>query len=106
MQMVFLILSNPHWVDKIKVPRQKDAAGSLCCIIFRESTMNADLKKLVEKARATQMSSAEREEQRVSFVYGNTKFENPNMTRETVVRASQKLKEDANGTSTDSAQPH
>jgi len=60
--------------------------------------MNADLKKLVEKARATQMSLADRETQRVSFVYGNTRLENETITKDTVIRASKKLREDANGT--------
>lgn len=66
--------------------------------------MKADLKKLVEKARNSQMTAADREAQRVSFVYGNTRFENEHMTRETVIRASQKLKEDADGSKPDQAQ--
>jgi len=49
------------------------------------------LKELLERTSASRMSPAEREEQRKSFAYGNTKFENDRITRETVERASQEL---------------
>ena len=39
------------------------------------------LEYLMEKARLVQMSAEETTEQRRSFAYGNTAFENPNITR-------------------------
>jgi hypothetical protein len=53
------------------------------------------LEQLLARARKTQMTEAEREAQRQSFAYGNTHFENENITRDTVERASQRLKEQA-----------
>jgi hypothetical protein len=50
------------------------------------------LQQLLEKARNTQMSEADREAQRQSFAYGNSHFENETITRETVRRESEKLK--------------
>ncbi|WP_373653372.1 hypothetical protein [Schlesneria sp. DSM 10557] len=50
------------------------------------------LEELIAAARKIKMSDEERETQRQSFAYGNTHFENENITRETVVRASQILK--------------
>ncbi len=50
-----------------------------------------DIDKLIEKARTTQMTDAERETQRQSFAYGNSRFENEVITRETVKRESEKL---------------
>ncbi len=50
------------------------------------------LEQLIAAARKIKMSDEERETQRQSFAYGNTHFENENITRETVVRASQLLK--------------
>lgn len=49
------------------------------------------LKELLERNRTREMSAEERESQRKSFAYGNTKFENDHITRETVERASQNL---------------
>ncbi|MEX2169027.1 MAG: hypothetical protein WD851_06935 [Pirellulales bacterium] len=50
------------------------------------------LQQLLAKARETLMSEAQREEQRQSFAYGNSHFENETITRETVRRESEKLK--------------
>lgn len=58
--------------------------------------MSVNLNELIEKARNTKMTAEQRETQRVSFVYGNTRFENDGITRDTVVRASQKLKDAQN----------
>lgn len=55
--------------------------------------MPEELSRLVEAARKTTMSSAEKEEQRRSFAYGNTAFENPLITREMVNREARKLKQ-------------
>ena len=54
------------------------------------------LEQLIDKARNTTMTDEQRETQRQSFAYGNTHFENEDITRETVQRASQMLKDQAN----------
>ncbi len=45
--------------------------------------------------RAHPMSPEEKEAQRRSFAYGNTHLSNPNITRETVDRAAERLKGEA-----------
>lgn len=54
--------------------------------------MNDKLKALLDAARTVQMSSADKEEQRRSFAYGNTKIENDRITRETINRQAEALK--------------
>lgn len=54
--------------------------------------MSEELKELIEKCRNLQMSLAAQEEQRRSFAYGNTHFENERITRKTVDEAAEKLK--------------
>jgi hypothetical protein len=54
--------------------------------------MNEELEKLIEAARRRPVSEAEREEQRISFAYGNAKIENPNITWEMVVKANERIK--------------
>lgn len=54
--------------------------------------MTEALNKLLEQARRVKMSPKEREEQRQSFAYGNTKIENDRITRETVRRQAEVLK--------------
>ncbi len=49
------------------------------------------LKKLLEAARTAVPSPEHREEQRRSFVFGNTAFENELITREMVDREAEKL---------------
>jgi hypothetical protein len=44
------------------------------------------LSRMIEMAKAVRISEDQREEQRRSFVYGNTAFENPRITWEMVVR--------------------
>ena len=56
-----------------------------------QAIMSETLKKLLERNRHTTMTPAQREAQRQSFAYGNTKFENERITRETVERASKEL---------------
>ena len=46
--------------------------------------MNKSLSRLIEMAKAVTVSEGQREEQRRSFVYGNTAFENQIITREMV----------------------
>lgn len=53
--------------------------------------MTEALKVLIEKARKVQMPSSEREAQRRSFAYGNTHFENEQITREMVDREADRL---------------
>ena len=46
--------------------------------------MSSELEKLLEKAKAGEMTPEEKEVQRRSFAYGNAKIENERITRETV----------------------
>jgi len=55
--------------------------------------MSERLKELLAKTRTTKMSAEQRESQRQSFAYGNTKFENDRIPRDTVERASKNLSE-------------
>ncbi len=55
--------------------------------------MSERLKELLAKTRTIKMSPEQRESQRQSFAYGNTKFENDRITRDTVGRASRNLSE-------------
>ena len=50
------------------------------------------LEDLVEACRTVEMTEEEREAQRRSFAYGNTKIENDLITREIVDRAAEDLK--------------
>jgi hypothetical protein len=52
------------------------------------------LKKLLEAAKTAQLTPEHREQQRRSFVYGNTHFENDLITREMVDREAEKLAKD------------
>ena len=53
--------------------------------------MPEELKRLIEAARNVPMSPAQKEQQRRSFAYGNTAFENPQITREMIDREAEKL---------------
>jgi hypothetical protein len=53
--------------------------------------MGEELKALIEAAKRVRPSAAHREEQRRSFAYGNTAFENSRITREMVDRQAEKL---------------
>jgi hypothetical protein len=53
--------------------------------------MTDNLKVLLDAAKRTELSSAEKEEQRRSFAYGNTKIENSRITREIVDREAESL---------------
>ncbi len=55
--------------------------------------MNNRLKALIEKARLVEMTPEQVEKQRISFAFGNTNLEDPEITREDVIRASQALRE-------------
>ena len=53
--------------------------------------MTDDLKKLLEAAKTAKPTPEHREQQRRSFVYGNTHFENELITREMVDQEAEKL---------------
>ena len=50
-----------------------------------------NLDALLALAKDVQMSPAERDAQRISFAYGNTKIENEDITRKTVEQAARDL---------------
>ena len=54
--------------------------------------MSNDLKQLLDAAKQTELTSQEREAQRRSFAYGNTKIENDRITRELVDQEAERLK--------------
>jgi hypothetical protein len=53
---------------------------------------NNSLSRLIEMARAIKLSESQRDEQRRSFVYGNTAIENAGITRSMVDAAAQTVK--------------
>lgn len=57
--------------------------------------MTDDLQKLIDAARRLPISNEEREKQRRSFAYGNTKIENDRITREMIVEQDELLKAEA-----------
>lgn len=54
--------------------------------------MPTKLADLVKAAKRITMSEADKEEQRQSFAYGNTKIENDLITRETIAKQAEDLK--------------
>ena len=56
--------------------------------------MTVALGKLLEAAKTAKQTPEQREQQRRSFVYGNTHFENELITREMVDREAEKLAKD------------
>lgn len=54
--------------------------------------MNTSISQLVEMAKAVRVSDELREEQRRSFVYGNTAFENSDITRKMVDNEADKMR--------------
>jgi hypothetical protein len=55
-------------------------------------TMPDDLEQLIIAAKHVEVSLEERESQRRSFAYGNTHFENPNVSKATIDHAAELLK--------------
>jgi len=51
------------------------------------------LKALLEKAKTVRMTPEQKEEQRRSFAYGNTKIENPRITRKIIDEEAEHLKD-------------
>jgi hypothetical protein len=58
----------------------------------RWQRMSEELNRLIEMARKVDMSEADKEQQRISFAYGNTKIENDDITWDTVKKAAEDLK--------------
>ena len=57
--------------------------------------MTNRLQELLDEAKKTVQTQQEKEEQRRSFAYGNTKIENSLITREMVDQAAESLKKEA-----------
>jgi len=57
--------------------------------------MSNALQDLLDNARTVSMTSDEREKQRRSFAYGNTKIENDLITMKTIDCAAKELAEEA-----------
>ena len=58
--------------------------------------MTDALKALIEAAKKARTTPEHREEQRRSFAYGNTAFENSRITREMVNKQAEKLARESN----------
>lgn len=59
--------------------------------------MTNELQRLIEAAKLVRPSAEHREEQRRSFAFGNTAFENSRITREMVNVQAEKLAERSRG---------
>jgi len=57
--------------------------------------MTKKLTALIERARSVRMTNAQKEEQRRSFAYGNTKIENERITRKMVEELAEAKKRGA-----------
>lgn len=58
-----------------------------------QPTVSQRLRAAVERARSRPMSDQDRAEQRRSFAYGNSAFENSRITRAMIEQAERSLKE-------------
>ncbi len=56
--------------------------------------MFKELEELLKLAKDVKMTSAEYEQQRRSFAYGNTNIENARITKEIINRAARELEEE------------
>lgn len=56
--------------------------------------MTKELQELLDAAKKIVMSPRDKEEQRRSFAFGNANIENPRVTRETVKKAAEALKDE------------
>ena len=59
---------------------------------MENEAVESKLNELIEAAKKVQASPQEKEEQRRSFAFGNTKIENTRITRQTVDEEAEKLK--------------
>jgi hypothetical protein len=57
--------------------------------------MPEELKKLVDLAKSVEPTGAQKEQQRRSFAYGNTRIENPLITRELIDEQAELIDEQA-----------
>ena len=57
-----------------------------------EKSAKPSLSQLIELSKTIKMSAEQQEDQRISFVYGNLKIDNPNITREMVRQVAKNLK--------------
>lgn len=57
-------------------------------------TEGPNLSQLIEMAKAVRVTAADREEQRRSFAFGNTAFENRGITRAIIDRAAEDVQSD------------
>lgn len=72
--------------------RIRDWQGMVCqCGAPEEDHAMSNLEELLQKARDTKMSEAERETQRLSFAYGNLRIKDETVTRDSLRRASRSL---------------
>ena len=55
--------------------------------------MGTELERLIDATKSVHLTPEEREEQRRSFAYGNTKIENSRITRGTVDEEAEALKQ-------------
>lgn len=62
-----------------------------------EYVMSDNLQQLIDAARHRPFSEDEREAQRRSFAYGNTKIENDLITREMIDEADERIKAEIKG---------
>ncbi|NQT39640.1 MAG: hypothetical protein HQ581_19235 [Planctomycetes bacterium] len=53
----------------------------------------AELDRLLEQSRSLSMTEQQQEEQRISFAYGNTHFENDRITKEMVTKEAASLRD-------------
>jgi len=63
----------------------------------KDRIMGVALKQLIEATKAIKATPEQREDQRRSFAYGNTAFENSLITREMVDRQADLLAKEQNG---------
>ena len=54
--------------------------------------MSDELDRLIEMARCHQMTENDKEQQGISFAYGNTRMENDDITWDRVKKAAKELK--------------
>jgi hypothetical protein len=60
--------------------------------LIGELNMTDELEALLEKAKKVEMNPDEQEQQRRSFAYGNTHFENKRISRQTIDEVAEMLK--------------
>jgi len=76
----------------IETSKQDDMMLKSFATLRRNRKMPKELEKLIETAKSRAFPTSEREAQRRSFAYGNTKIENPRITRQTVDEQADQLK--------------